>query len=491
MKKLKGLLILSAIVIVVAIQGNTQNVEASSNNIKVKDFIEYIVDQMGWEVDKTSEQPYIDVAIEKGILETSDFKDYKAYLTRVDAAVIANRLDEYINQKYGYSKEAYRYLRECYLYKGRLYYIVKGSMYPNSEIAQKYGSDSTSRDIMNPILEKEFANDDWIRKGLRTRFEHIYDDIIETRILIGLRPDTDNKEDIDPFSKDSEIIRAWNTIKEEDRKVSIVLEQRISDIKYILKNKQEAVASIIAKGIIKGYSNGMYVQSREFRGRDKITDKGAKDVIQKVINPELRAQISPDGQLIRTSNLPENANDYNYILECFPNDYYEMAKRDTKTSSSRMDYDYLNEKYFDRHIARASDKYEIYDLALSKVKTHLQCIFNIDYRTSHKDWKEELASTYGIIDDNTNKEIEEYIDTVKKNRLLVECEQISFDAGTLYESEEGLYLRAYVKYKITTDNSNVKQGKLLYGSYIELTGAEHGKWTYGYYDIPLNYLKKY
>ncbi len=57
------------------IGGDTQNAEAASKYIKVEDFIRHIVQEMEWEVDENSEQPYIDAAMEKGIVKEGDFKD--------------------------------------------------------------------------------------------------------------------------------------------------------------------------------------------------------------------------------------------------------------------------------------------------------------------------------------------------------------------------------------------------------------------------------
>ena len=71
---------------------------------------------------KTSKDPYIDVALEKGILKKGDFNDYSVYLTRTDAAVIANRLDELIHLKYGYPEDVYEFLKDCTLYENKLYY---------------------------------------------------------------------------------------------------------------------------------------------------------------------------------------------------------------------------------------------------------------------------------------------------------------------------------------------------------------------------------
>lgn len=103
MKNIRNLIIwLVIMVIAITLSGNAQTASAASKYIKVEDFIEYIVKEMEWEVESSSDKSYIDVAMDKGLLKNDDFKSYTSYLTRTDAAVIANRLDEIINLKYGY-----------------------------------------------------------------------------------------------------------------------------------------------------------------------------------------------------------------------------------------------------------------------------------------------------------------------------------------------------------------------------------------------------
>ncbi|NLY49131.1 MAG: hypothetical protein GX059_08960, partial [Clostridiales bacterium] len=109
-RKNKGLL---AVLIAVCLFGSyfrVQESKAADKYIKVEDFIKYIVQQMEWAVDENSDRPYIDAAIKEGILKKNDFKDYSAYLTRTDAAVIANRLDELVHQKCGYPEDVYEFL---------------------------------------------------------------------------------------------------------------------------------------------------------------------------------------------------------------------------------------------------------------------------------------------------------------------------------------------------------------------------------------------
>ncbi|NLP16043.1 MAG: S-layer homology domain-containing protein [Clostridiales bacterium] len=502
MKRIIRFLIILAIVLMVSMHSNTNRVEAAGKYITIEEFIEYIVTQMKWPVVDVSKQPYIETAIARGILKKSDFSDYKEYLTRTDAAVIANRLDEYINQKYGYSQEVYDFLRDCYLYENTLYYDLNGKFFPKGETDQTYDAHNFGNDVAHAILLKAFPNDSWVERGLRTRYEDVRErrgDVRNTFVMIGVNPNIErNFFGIYPFDEDSLIVKAWNTIKDGDRKVKAVLDKRISDIKSIPKGKQEAVASIVAKGIIKGYSNGIYVQNREFRGKNNITAKGAKDVIQKVLNPSIRALISPDGQLIRTTKLPKNASDYEYILECFPNRFYEMdfdfinivgfkegtVRRSIYAYPIEVDYDYLYENHYKYQFELDMDKYELYDKALNQVEKYIEHIFNVDYRTVNDKWKNGLIYTLDqYYDWRLSGWIDEYIEAIKKNHVIVECEHVAIEPSTLYKCIGGLYVRVYVKYKITAKNINAPSEELLYGDMTYLKGVENGKWRYGYYDI--------
>ena len=505
MKKIKGFMILIVLVLTMGTIGSVQMAEAASS-IKVEDYIKYIVQQMKWQTDDTSEQPYIDAAMEKGILKEGDFKDYTAYLTRTDAAVIANRLDEYINHKYGYPQDVYEFLRDCTLFEGRLFYNTEGSLYPRGATRETYPEGNFHEEAVMPILGEYFKNDIWRDRGLRTGYKYIRDDkgnIVRRYMEIGVRPyEINNIVGINPFDKNEEIIQAWNIIKDCDRKEKAVLEKRISDINDIPKSKREAVASIVAKGIIKGFSNGKYVQNREFRGNNSLTAKGAKDVIQLVLNPEKRALISPDGQLIRTTNLPKNAKDYSYILECFPNEFYEMKysfmfltdylsgeiKRDEYAYPREINYDYLYDNFYYHQMELGMDKYEHYDTALLKVERYLQHIFNVDYRTVDDKWKNGLASSLSAYNKDWRIDlwIDNYIEGMKKNKVVVDSERIAVEPGAIYDSRGYLYVRTYVKYKITAKNVNVDPGELIYDASSLIKNIKDGEWRYGYFDIGIS-----
>lgn len=105
---------------------------------------------------------------------------------------------------------------------------------------------------------------------------------------------------------------------------NIVNLKRISDLNKVTKKYRDDVVQVFGKGIIVGYTNGKCTQDREFKGSNDITYNGAKAVITKLINTKKRSVMSPDGQLTRTTKLPVNAKEFDYILASFPNDFYEM-----------------------------------------------------------------------------------------------------------------------------------------------------------------------
>ena len=500
MRKIKAIMLLLVVIIRLAVQWNIEPVQAADKYIKVGDFIEYIVKQMNWQVDKTSKDPYIDVAIEKGILKKGDFNDYSVYLTRTDAAVIANRLDELIHLKYGYPEDVYEFLKDCTLFNNKLFYSTEGKFYPKGATRETYPEEQFNDEVVLSLMHKTFQKKDLPSTGFRTKYKYIYDNdgnILKRYMEIGQIPLDKISGDVDPFDKDSEIIKAWNIIHDGERQVKAVLEKRISDIKAIPKSKREAVAAIVAKGIIKGYSNGKYITNREFRGNNKITKKGAKNVIQMVLNPKTRSKISPDGQLIRTTNLPKNAKDYPYILASFPNDYYEMKysfmllddyltgkmRRDEYAYPKEVDYKFLYNNFYHNKLTLEIGKYGYYDEMLSNVEKYLQHIFNVDYRTVNKKWKEGLASSLSFYSwqDFIYEDIDSYVENIKKNRIVVELDKIAIDPGAIYESREYLRVRAYVRYRVKANDMNVPSDQLIFGS--DISNLKKSAWREEIFDI--------
>lgn len=273
-----------------------------------------------------------------------------------------------------------------------------------------------------------------------------------------------------------------------------VLEKRISDLNKIAETKREDVAKCVAKGIIKGYSNGYYIKTRSFKGSGYVTGSSAKAMIKLVLNPDKRARLSPDGLLIRTTNLPKNADKYDYILACYPNSFYEkkfefMLSDDWETKRNPDYYAYPVEMknetfknwYSEWPLKDEMDKH-LYDWEALAEK-YLQYVFNVDYRTVDDEWIEGLGDLYTKSNLNEADDIRTYyIGKMKANHVVVESSIITVEPSTFYEDTD-YCMRAYVKYRIIADDLSVKQSKLIYAQYPYLKGLKSGVWREGVFDI--------
>ena len=304
-----------------------------------------------------------------------------------------------------------------------------------------------------------------------------------------------------------------DTIK--DSLLQLTLERRISDIDKIKASKRNDVAKAYLKGYMKGYSNGAYSTNRELRGSSRVSKTVAMDCIKMLKDKTLRAKISPDGQLIRTTNLPKNANVYPYILDSYPNKYYEwMLRFETSKIYGENNKeiplynlkDYASPKNIDK---LSNDKYPKFgDIKqerlqewVDKARRHLDLILNVDYRTMNDKWVEEVMKTdysYGSpYEWLPRRKLTDYLNNMKKNKTIVEYDTIAVDGSSLYYFHGRFYLRCYIKYRIVSSVVSLNPTadtliderpflKVLYSSInVDIRGVQYGKWSEGYYDIAL------
>jgi len=278
--------------------------------------------------------------------------------------------------------------------------------------------------------------------------------------------------------------------------LEVVSEKRISDIKKIPAGKREAVAKVYAKGIITGKSNGLYMQNRSFSGSTYLTAADAKIIISRLKSTKNRSKLSPDGQLIRTTNLPKNAKSFSYILESFPNSFYEK-----KFLYQRMEYSFkpvelihyaspAKFKNIDLHGKKMEKVLENYqDTWMERVETNLNSRLNVDYRTVDNKWITALRSTYtqfGVtkLDKEITDDIKTYVKSVKKNKIVITSKVVSVEPSSLY-SATGYYVRVYVKFKISYAGTKLTADDLIFGDTMYMPKLKKGEWHEGVYDIKL------
>jgi hypothetical protein len=309
----------------------------------------------------------------------------------------------------------------------------------------------------------------------------------------------------------------YNTIID-DKLIKEAIEKRISDIGKISKDKREDVARGFIKGLMKGYSNGKFSGDRNLKLTNKVTKDGAMASLKLLKEKSLRAKISPDGQLIRTTNLPKYAKYFPYVLESYPNAYYdwqfsyegqafvnpETGKRTPfeflEDYASPVDIDQITE--FD-NFKKVKEQYV--DEWVNKVQTYMECVFNVDYRTIDDEWVNKILSadySYGheTAIKRAKGDINKYIKNMKDNKTVVESSKIAVDKSSLYFCQGRYVLRTYVKYRIVSSNEKYgadadkliyenPYGKILYTSYplVNLNKYTLGEWKEGFFEVDLSW----
>lgn len=298
--------------------------------------------------------------------------------------------------------------------------------------------------------------------------------------------------------------------------VQTAIDKRISDIGKVTEIKRVDVAKAYLKGFMKGYSNGAYCTDRELKVTKKITKEGALSCIAMLKNKSKRAKISPDGQLIRTKNLPKTAKNYPYILESFPNEYYDWKLRYegaviTGENGKEIEQIYLVDYASPADIDQLKNirypdfkevKKEYLDEWVVKAKKHIEQIFSANYQTLDDTWIEEVMKNHfsynTAYDVLPRKQLKKYVERAISNKTILECGKVAVDGSTLYYYGGSFYMRFYVKYRVISSNIlmsandkvNVKEnpyGALLYSFLpVNLEGFTLNQWKEGCFDIELD-----
>jgi hypothetical protein len=228
-----------------------------------------------------------------------------------------------------------------------------------------------------------------------------------------------------------------------------------------------------------------------------------------------RAKISPDGQLIRTKNLPIMAKKYPYILESFPNEYYDW--KFTYEGVSR----YVNNKEVElvggldyaapvevNKITEFGDmatlRSERMDKWINDAKVYLNNILNVDYRTIDDAWIDRVIETNDAFRYAPNMwriSLERYVKKMKENKTILECKQVDIDPSSLYFFE-GLYLRVHVKFRVVstevplnmaadTLHESEAHNSILFSPYfVNMRQKQFGIWQDGYYEVKISEYKE-
>lgn len=277
---------------------------------------------------------------------------------------------------------------------------------------------------------------------------------------------------------------------------------RINDLNDADKRYRLDLVTVLKKGIIIGKSLGKYSQKRNIEPKRQVSLKEVKKAIDRTYNMDKRYPMSPDGQLIRKTNLPVNASEYKYILAAYPNSFYEtrFSYENFPTSIVKLHETYDPPKFtYDRLKDGYISYNNIYEEA-DKIRRFQDYRFNIDYRIIDGKWIDKMVSFYRKPQDGKKElkgiknELKKYVKFVKDNKIIIEAKPSSTEASAIYYDGFDPYFHEHMKFRIVScKNLDKNLKKIIYGvlfvnepwgiirSYKEK--VKLGKWMEGVYSI--------
>lgn len=262
----------------------------------------------------------------------------------------------------------------------------------------------------------------------------------------------------------------------------------IADLKKIKKKaSQKLFAEAYMDGFFFGKKQADYVDARKLTPSSKLKASDAKKIYAMIGDLSKRCQLSPHYQMLRNTkkNLPKNAECYAYILDSYPNAYYETGwhameyqkntwfdmREDGVTPKgigagtleqrlvrqygptfvypSEMD-EYFSMETSDEWRNKLTQSYRSWDI-ISQLKESsvefYELAMNVNYKTikDDKEWQEKMSKYM------SQEQINAYIETCIKNKTIIECDKVSADLSGAYWCETHPYLKIYAHVKITSD----------------------------------------
>ncbi len=294
--------------------------------------------------------------------------------------------------------------------------------------------------------------------------------------------------------------------------------ERITDIKKAKKYYREAIYRCYGRGIMTGFSNGKYTMGRSFKPFGKVNTEDAAMYISRQLETEQRGSFTADGQLIRATNLPFNSNEWKYILDSVPNEFYTL--RYSHETVEALFGTGLNLKENQKKVVYSKAFSDIYypaakssmsmDNMLEDVRDNLYLRLNTSYKTINSKWLSQVTETLDsfpyigmsqedVYLDKNNKKVtirydkktkyKEYEKLLKKNKASIKSESIYVNPDYIYYDGSYMMIRCYVKFKINWTGKVKNPNELLfkdYGDTVHLDGLKSGKSIEGIFDVKID-----
>ena len=307
--------------------------------------------------------------------------------------------------------------------------------------------------------------------------------------------------------------------------VDFILKNRITGLDRVPQSYRKWIAKAYALGLIQGSAVSDYSDLRCFKTKVSYSLGLCKKLVARLTNESKRYKLTEDFRALRSDEgLPLLAEYYDYILDSYPNGYYDcmlnfmtnqaicgnadtselLEKRNCELYFDRMIWDtafskltyadrlkeinqsdsndrlsmytsfiYPNE--YDRFAKDMKEKYGYMGLPADAeeksnmteaAKVFAQHALNIDYRKIAKDadWKKYMLSC-GV----SEEAIENYIVECIRDELIIECDFTAADSSAVYYDRTPFtfkncagVVRTYAHYRIVSDNGKgFEKGELV------------------------------
>lgn len=192
---------------------------------------------------------------------------------------------------------------------------------------------------------------------------------------------------------------------------------------------------------------------------------------------DANAKYDPYGRKIRTTNLPKNYQNYDYILEDVPNGLYEMRNFEVPDGVEVLTTKQL--------FQRPEYSKENVDRWMDIIRKHYALILNMDYRTINSSWADE---TYQYRNQAVDHKyfLQDYVDWVKENKIIVEG-YLQPEPSLILDTSLGddFVVPARVKFRLVNFN---KYETLFYDRTFDKSKMgpfEKGVWYEGFVDVEM------
>ncbi len=265
-----------------------------------------------------------------------------------------------------------------------------------------------------------------------------------------------------------------------DEEISVALNERITDIGKIKSAaNREWFAKAYLFGYMSGKSDGAYTHTRTFSPKAYPTKATLEDMIERLYDSSKRVPLSSDWQVCRTTKLPKTAKYYKYIIDSFPNSYYDTAFNGMGVMGSKFFNNSFNTKLKERVgmgnfcfvFPYEIEEYNSYpypsdiwnmigmqyeaenrnnDIPAGLVKSSVEFYtyaLNVNYKTikNDKEWRDVMSK---YLDSD---EIDTYIEHCIKNKTIIECDKVAADLSSCYCYDYEYNCKVYAHFRVISD----------------------------------------